>query len=235
MLLPLAEQLGDEPAADRLLAEMKSELEDWFDVSSENDDRFLAYQSAWGSVFGYPDAYGSTYQLNDHHFHYGYLIRAAAAIAERDPAWAADWGGAVELLIRDAANWIGPMIVSHSCATSIPTPDTPTPPGTAPSATGTTRSPPRSRSTSPPRSPSGARSSAMSGGAQRRPARVRCAPPEAEGECAGPKSTKPPSRRVKTNTNGTPPSLLGHPCPAEPTPFAAAGRSHHVGQQLPHY
>ena len=105
MLLPIAEQLGDEPAADRLLAEMKAELEDWFDVSSANDDRFLAYQSTWGSVFGYPDAYGSTYQLNDHHFHYGYLIRAAASIAERDRAWAADWGGAVELLIRDAANW----------------------------------------------------------------------------------------------------------------------------------
>jgi hypothetical protein len=56
-------------------------------------------------MLGYPDSYGSTSQLNDHHFHYGYLIMAAATIAQRDPAWADDWGGAVEMLIKDAANW----------------------------------------------------------------------------------------------------------------------------------
>jgi endoglucanase Acf2 len=43
--------------------------------------------------------------MNDHHFHYGYWIRAAAEIALRDPAWAAPdkWGGMVELLIADIA------------------------------------------------------------------------------------------------------------------------------------
>ena len=43
--------------------------------------------------------------MNDHHFHYGYWIRAAAEIALRDPAWIAPdkWGGMVELLIADIA------------------------------------------------------------------------------------------------------------------------------------
>ena len=43
---------------------------------------------------------------NDHHFHYGYFIKAAAEIARNDPAWGKDdkWGGMVKLLIRDIAN-----------------------------------------------------------------------------------------------------------------------------------
>lgn len=43
----------------------------------------------------------------DHHFHYGYYLRAAAQIALRDPAWATDsqWGGMTKELIRDIANW----------------------------------------------------------------------------------------------------------------------------------
>jgi endoglucanase Acf2 len=43
--------------------------------------------------------------MNDHHFHYGYWIRAMADIALRDPAWAAKarWGGMVDLLIADIA------------------------------------------------------------------------------------------------------------------------------------
>ena len=45
-------------------------------------------------------------ELNDHHFHYGYFIRAAAEIARHDPAWASDahWGGMVSLLVRDIAS-----------------------------------------------------------------------------------------------------------------------------------
>ncbi|MCP4836529.1 MAG: glycoside hydrolase [Phycisphaera sp.] len=110
LLVPIAEQLGDDEARDTLISAMKIELEDWFRVGdrsggTDGDDRFLAYESEWGTVLGYPDAFGSTSQLNDHHFHYGYLIMAAATIAQRDPAWADTWGHAVELLIRDVANW----------------------------------------------------------------------------------------------------------------------------------
>ena len=60
----------------------------------------------WGTLIGYPASYGSDVELNDHHFHYGYFIRAAAEVARRDPAWAEDenWGGMVKLLIRDIAS-----------------------------------------------------------------------------------------------------------------------------------
>ncbi|MEZ5302681.1 MAG: glycosyl hydrolase [Verrucomicrobiales bacterium] len=56
-----------------------------------------------GTLIGYPASYGSEDQLNDHHFHYGYFLRAAAEVARRDPAWANGWGGMVGELIRDIA------------------------------------------------------------------------------------------------------------------------------------
>ena len=53
----------------------------------------------------YPDEFFAVEQMNDHHFHYGYWIRAAAEIALRDPAWAAKdhWGAMVDLLVADIA------------------------------------------------------------------------------------------------------------------------------------
>ncbi|MFC7513355.1 glycosyl hydrolase [Streptomyces thermocarboxydus] len=58
------------------------------------------------TLTGYPASYGSDTELNDHHFHYGYYVYAAAIIAQYDPSWAADsaWGGMVKTLVRDTAN-----------------------------------------------------------------------------------------------------------------------------------
>ena len=41
------------------------------------------------------------HRYNDHHFHYGYVWYAAAVVARRDPAWIAEWGEYVQLLVRD--------------------------------------------------------------------------------------------------------------------------------------
>jgi len=61
------------------------------------------YDAAWGSMIGYPAGFGSNEFLNDHHFHYGYFIRAAAVLGGADPAWLATYRPFVELLIRDLA------------------------------------------------------------------------------------------------------------------------------------
>jgi endoglucanase Acf2 len=42
--------------------------------------------------------------LNDHHFHYGYFIRAAAEVARLDPEWAKKWEPMVMMVIRDIAS-----------------------------------------------------------------------------------------------------------------------------------
>jgi endoglucanase Acf2 len=44
-------------------------------------------------------------ELNDHHFHYGYFIKAASIIGIFDIAWLNQYQEIIELLIRDASNW----------------------------------------------------------------------------------------------------------------------------------
>ena len=113
-LLPIAAQLGADAAADRrrLLLAIENRLADWFDGRTP---RVFAYDADWHTLVGIPAGFGSVAELNDHHFHYGYFIYAAAMIAAADaPAagaaagdWARPdgWGGMVRALVKDAANW----------------------------------------------------------------------------------------------------------------------------------
>ena len=101
-LAAVAEQQGDLEGRDQLLKLVKDRMEFFFTGPSKS---YFHYDKALGTVVAYPDEFFSVEQMNDHHFHYGYWIRAAAEIAMRDPAWAApeQWGGMVELLIADIA------------------------------------------------------------------------------------------------------------------------------------
>ena len=109
-LLSIAEQLGDQAAVDELSRRLRGGLENFFTATDEKgavksrDEGLFYYDGNWSTLIGYPASYGSDDQLNDHHFHYGYFIRAAAEIARRDPAWAKQWGEMVQLLVRDIAS-----------------------------------------------------------------------------------------------------------------------------------
>jgi endoglucanase Acf2 len=104
ILVHLADQAGHARARADLLRALQNELEDWFDGRAPY---LFYYDATWHTLIGLPSAYFSSSQLNDHHFHYGYFIFAAATVAHFDPAWAAPdrWGAMVELLIRDVASW----------------------------------------------------------------------------------------------------------------------------------
>lgn len=103
-LVHIADQLGAVAEREYFLSELKRILEDWFTVGG---DREFSYNDTWNTVIGYPGSFGSSRELNDHHFHYGYAIKAAATVAQYDSAWSSqeNWGGMVNLLIRDANNW----------------------------------------------------------------------------------------------------------------------------------
>lgn len=76
-----------------------------FDAGGGGPARSFAYDDQWDTLLGSPGSYGLAGEMNDHNFHYGYHIFAAAQVAMQDPQWAADRAGLIELMIRDAANW----------------------------------------------------------------------------------------------------------------------------------
>jgi endoglucanase Acf2 len=102
-MLDVCEQQGDREGSQRLLGLLKTRVEEWFSGSDRR--RYFHWDREMGTVVAYPEEYFAVVQMNDHHFHYGYWIRAVAEIALRDPAWAARgrWGDMVDLLIRDIA------------------------------------------------------------------------------------------------------------------------------------
>jgi endoglucanase Acf2 len=86
------------------VAEIKRRLEEWFTATPDKPQPVFYYNTNWGTLVGSRPSYGSDRPLNDHHFHYGYFIRAAAEVARLDPAWVKSWGPMVNLLIRDIAS-----------------------------------------------------------------------------------------------------------------------------------
>ncbi|MFJ8146298.1 glycosyl hydrolase [Streptomyces sp. NPDC096048] len=102
-LVPLADQIGETAVRDRLVGLLKGRLQEWFTAGGASE---FSYDKDWKTLTGYPASYGSDAELNDHHFHYGYYVYAAAIVAQYDAAWAAEsaWGGMVKTLVRDTAN-----------------------------------------------------------------------------------------------------------------------------------
>ncbi len=102
-LMNIAAQQGNTKTRDNMLKLMKQRMETWF--SGTDGTAYFMYDKQLGTLAGYPDEFGSVKEMNDHHFHYGYWIQAAAQIALYDPEWASQekWGGMVELLIKDIA------------------------------------------------------------------------------------------------------------------------------------
>jgi endoglucanase Acf2 len=102
-LMDVFEQQGDKEARDRLLEMLQKRMEEWF--SGADAKRYFFVDKTVGAVASYPDDFHAIAEINDHHFWFGYWIRAAAEVGLRDPAWIANdrWGAMVELLIADIA------------------------------------------------------------------------------------------------------------------------------------
>ena len=103
-LVNIADQLGDITARDHFLSEIKKSLEEWFTAGGTQG---YVYNPTWKTLTGYPSEFGADNQINDHNFHAGYAIMAAAIIAQYDSVWTAkeNWGGMVDLLVKDGNNY----------------------------------------------------------------------------------------------------------------------------------
>ncbi|MDG2520473.1 glycosyl hydrolase [Caulobacter segnis] len=104
-LAQIAQQVEYGRARDLLVDEVRSMLNDWFDATDGTGNYFY-YDKDWSTLIGYPETeFESTTSLNDQHFHFGYLIYAAATVAQFDPAWGEQHKEMVNELVRSAANW----------------------------------------------------------------------------------------------------------------------------------
>ena len=101
-LVPVARQMGRHDLANTWLTRIQASLQDWLDGQEPN---LFRYDRTWSSLYGFPAGYESNGYLQDHHFHWGYFLQAAALVARENPSWVVQYGPAVEMLIRDTANW----------------------------------------------------------------------------------------------------------------------------------
>lgn len=99
----VADESGDIEARDKIVATIKERLEDWLLAESGEVAFLFYYNDTWTSMLGYPAGYGQDNNINDHHFHWGYFIHAAAFMEQFEPGWSNQYGDMIDLLIRDAA------------------------------------------------------------------------------------------------------------------------------------
>ena len=99
----IADLTGDTEARDKIITTIKTRLEDWLTAEASEVAFLFYYNSTWSTLIGYPAGHGQDGNINDHHFHWGYFIHAAAFMEQFEPGWAEQWGEMVNLLVRDAA------------------------------------------------------------------------------------------------------------------------------------
>ncbi|BDX07193.1 glycosyl hydrolase [Planctobacterium marinum] len=107
-LIAIADALELTSQKQRLIDWLKAELEDWFTAESNgilDSNKYFVYDDNWNTLLGMQESFAAHQQLNDHHFHYGYFVRAAAEICRHEAQWCSDtqYGLMVQLLIRDYA------------------------------------------------------------------------------------------------------------------------------------
>ncbi|MCB2408848.1 glycosyl hydrolase [Hymenobacter lucidus] len=100
----IADEAGNVEARNKILATIKTRLEDWLSVEGGEKAFLFYYDTKWSALLGYPAGHHQDDNLNDHHFHWGYFIHAAAFVEQYQPGWASQWSEMVNMLIRDAAN-----------------------------------------------------------------------------------------------------------------------------------
>ena len=99
----IAEELGEDSLAQQFRDKLQPVLESWLDGT--NPDTLL-YDTTWGGLvstngLGDPNAdFGMGY-YQDHHFHFGYHIYAAAVLAKADPIWGSTYEDQVMHYVRD--------------------------------------------------------------------------------------------------------------------------------------
>lgn len=105
MLLMVADQLGLSGQAAQLAGLLDAQLTRWMDPSGcqQRMDSCFVYDPAAKGIVGLATSFG-TETFNDHHFHYGYFLYAAAVMAAHDPSVVQRYAPVMTLLAADIAS-----------------------------------------------------------------------------------------------------------------------------------
>ncbi len=101
----IAAEVGNTTALNAMLNTIQERLENWLKAETGEVAFIFYYNQTWSALLGYPAGHGQDSNLNDHHFHWGYMIHAAAFLEQYRPGWAMQWGSMVNMLVRDAAGY----------------------------------------------------------------------------------------------------------------------------------
>ncbi len=103
-LYQLALQLGQKDIASALHAQLVDTFNQWLDPTGyqTRDDRYFYYDTTLKGLVGMQASFGSD-QFNDHHFHYGYFLYAAAIVAAHDSSFKQQHAAFLNLIASDIA------------------------------------------------------------------------------------------------------------------------------------
>jgi len=102
----IADELGNATIAEKIRSNLKTDLDVW--LTANNSNHFV-YDTTWKGICtkgGMDDInmdFGNAW-YNDHHFHYGYFIYAAAVLGKEDREWFNLRKDRILDLLRDYAN-----------------------------------------------------------------------------------------------------------------------------------
>lgn len=104
-LLKLSAQLNDTKTADMIASQLGQQLSLWLDPGGgfKRENKYFYYDKTIKGIVGKSTSFGSEH-FNDHHFHYGYIVYAAAALQSYNHSLNKDQRQVVTLLARDIAN-----------------------------------------------------------------------------------------------------------------------------------
>ena len=102
-LIELARVLGEDELKTEVLGQLKESLVEWFSYDESKENQYFEWDKERGGIIARQEAFGSQ-DYNDHHFHYGYFLYAAAVVAEEDSEFLDDYERFVDIIAYDIAN-----------------------------------------------------------------------------------------------------------------------------------
>jgi len=102
--MTFALQMGDTATFRLAKQRLKNTLIDWLTYTPGEPRFYFAHYPRWGAMVGFDCSYDSD-TFNDHHFHYGYFVYAAAVLCMLDADFREQYGAMAREVARDYANW----------------------------------------------------------------------------------------------------------------------------------